>query len=98
MEGPHGARMRTRIGAGGSGATQPDPTHHHPSKDRLVKIGKKLKKNNVAVDIVSFGCEVGGAEVGVRRLRVWGVVQLRSGGGWGCPTPPPFPPPTPIKV
>lgn len=26
--------------------------------ERLVKIGKKLKKNNVAVDIVSFGCEV----------------------------------------
>lgn len=28
-------------------------------QDKLVKIGKKLKKNNVAVDIVSFGCEVG---------------------------------------
>ncbi|PSC70513.1 26S proteasome non-ATPase regulatory subunit 4-like protein [Micractinium conductrix] len=26
-------------------------------KDSLVKIAKKLKKNNVAVDIVSFGCE-----------------------------------------
>ncbi|KAL4446273.1 hypothetical protein ABPG77_003080 [Micractinium sp. CCAP 211/92] len=26
-------------------------------KDALVKIAKKLKKNNVAVDIVSFGCE-----------------------------------------
>lgn len=26
-------------------------------KEKLVKIGKKLKKNNVAVDIVSFGCE-----------------------------------------
>lgn len=27
------------------------------SQDALVKIAKKLKKNNVAVDIVSFGCE-----------------------------------------
>ncbi|MEW5318921.1 MAG: hypothetical protein WDW38_010105 [Sanguina aurantia] len=27
-------------------------------KERLVKMAKKLKKNNVAVDIVSFGCEV----------------------------------------
>ena len=29
-----------------------------PEQDALVKIAKKLKKNNVAVDIVSFGCEV----------------------------------------
>lgn len=28
----------------------------HP-QDTLVKIAKKLKKNSVAVDIVSFGCE-----------------------------------------
>ncbi|KAK9836058.1 hypothetical protein WJX84_001290 [Apatococcus fuscideae] len=27
------------------------------TKDKLVKTAKKLKKNNVAVDIVSFGCE-----------------------------------------
>lgn len=27
------------------------------AKERLVSIAKKLKKNNVAVDIVSFGCE-----------------------------------------
>lgn len=26
-------------------------------QDKLVKIAKKLKKNNVAVDIVSFGAE-----------------------------------------
>ena len=26
-------------------------------KDALVKLGKKLKKNNVSVDVVSFGCE-----------------------------------------
>ncbi|CAD7695000.1 unnamed protein product [Ostreobium quekettii] len=31
-------------------------------KDALVKIAKKLKKNNVAVDIVSFGCEAENAE------------------------------------
>jgi 26S proteasome regulatory subunit N10 len=23
----------------------------------LVKLGKKLKKNNVAIDVISFGCE-----------------------------------------
>ncbi len=28
----------------------------------MVKIAKKLKKNNVAVDIVSFGCEAENAE------------------------------------
>jgi 26S proteasome regulatory subunit N10 len=27
------------------------------NQDKLVKIAKKLKKNNVAVDIVSFGCD-----------------------------------------
>lgn len=27
-------------------------------QERLVKIAKKLKKNNVAVDVVSFGAEV----------------------------------------
>lgn len=26
-------------------------------KDKLIKIAKKLKKNNVAVDVVSFGCD-----------------------------------------
>ncbi|KAL4423804.1 hypothetical protein ABPG75_001105 [Micractinium tetrahymenae] len=31
-------------------------------KDALVKIAKKLKKNNVAVDIVSFGCEAENGE------------------------------------
>ncbi|CAK0755276.1 hypothetical protein CVIRNUC_002362 [Coccomyxa viridis] len=31
-------------------------------KDKLVKVGKKLKKNNVAVDIVSFGSEESNAE------------------------------------
>lgn len=45
------------------------PCTHPPSaQERLVKIGKKLKKNNVAVDIVSFGCEVGGA-VGGRLMQ-----------------------------
>ena len=33
------------------------PTNPQP-QDSLVKIAKKLKKNNVAVDIVSFGSEV----------------------------------------
>jgi hypothetical protein len=28
-----------------------------PLQQALVKIAKKLKKNNVAVDVVSFGCE-----------------------------------------
>ena len=31
-------------------------------QDKLVKVGKKLKKNNVAVDIVSFGSEEENAE------------------------------------
>lgn len=31
-------------------------------QDKLVKVGKKLKKNNVAVDIVSFGSEESNAE------------------------------------
>lgn len=31
-------------------------------QDKLVKVGKKLKKNNVAVDIVSFGSEEANAE------------------------------------
>ena len=41
------------------------PPHHFPARlpqDALVKIAKKLKKNNVAVDIVSFGSEEENAE------------------------------------
>ena len=34
----------------------------HGVQDKLVKVGKKLKKNNVAVDIVSFGSEESNAD------------------------------------
>jgi hypothetical protein len=44
--------------------TFPHPLHPPclPLQEALVKIAKKLKKNNVAVDIVSFGCEEENAE------------------------------------
>jgi 26S proteasome regulatory subunit N10 len=32
------------------------------SSDDLVKLGKRLKKNNIAVDLVNFGEEAGNAE------------------------------------
>lgn len=37
--------------------TLPSPSPTWLPQDTLVKIAKKLKKNSVAVDIVSFGCE-----------------------------------------
>ena len=44
----------------------PQPSRRHlrraPPQDALVKIAKKLKKNNVAVDVVSFGSEEANGE------------------------------------
>lgn len=36
---------------------EPSTIYRTLHQDKLVKIAKKLKKNNVAVDIVSFGAE-----------------------------------------
>ena len=56
-------------------------------QEKLVKIAKKLKKNNVAVDVVSFGAEdenqVSSADSGHRLCDSW-LAEPRTGDKCQC--------------
>jgi hypothetical protein len=73
---PH-VRCRSHVRAAALRAELPPAVGAPPRtpQDKLVKIGKKLKKNNVAVDIVSFGCEVRRVS---SRAGSWGLID----GAW----------------